>query len=222
LHTHNENDRSQQILDNIPESGSMALISDAGTPLISDPGFTLIDLAIKNNIQVVPIPGACAAIAALSVSGIPANKFCFEGFIPAKQQERTNYLSSLKHETRTMIFYEAPHRIIDTLKDCIDVFGLERKIAFAREVTKQFEIIKTTSIAELYEFVSSDPMQQKGEIVLVISGVKESKLELTSRDINTLNVLLSELTVKQASALAAKITSKSKNLFYEYALANKN
>ena len=218
LHTHNENDRSLQILNNIPESGSMALVSDAGTPLISDPGFTLINLAIQNNMQVIPIPGACALITALSASGIPANKFCFEGFIPAKCIERRKYLNKLKYETRTMIFYEAPHRILATLQDCIAAFGQERQVAFAREITKQFETIKTTNLSNLYTFVTTDPMQQKGEIVLIISGAPVLNLELSTNDINTLNILLAELTVKQATALAAKITGKSKNLFYEHAI----
>lgn len=215
LHEHNEREISRKLLDT---GINIALISDAGTPLISDPGYHLVRFAHEMNIPVVPIPGPSALICALSASGLPTDRFCFEGFLPAKKTARDQALQDLVYETRTMVFYEAPHRILETICAMRLIFGAERLAAIAREMTKQFETIQHGTLAKLEHFVSGDANQQRGEIVLVVAGHQQQKSELNSETIRILKILLDELPVKQAAAMAAKITGISKNVLYDAAV----
>ena len=206
------------MIERIENGENMALISDAGTPLISDPGFKLVRAAQEKNIRVIPVPGACAAIAALSAVGLPSDRFSFEGFLPSKQSQRLLALEKLKDETQTMIIYEAPHRIVDSLKDMVEVFGADRPVGFAREITKTFETIKKMALGELVQFVESDHNQQKGEIVLVIGGATvEKDLDQEKLD-KLLTRLLQDLSVKAASQLAADLTGIKKKVAYQRAL----
>ena len=217
-HDHNESNKIEHLIQRLLKGENMALISDAGTPLISDPGFKLVRAAQENNIQVIPVPGACAAIAALSAAGLPSDRFSFEGFLPSRQSQRISALQKLKDETQTMIIYEAPHRILECVKDMAEVFGAERPVGFAREITKTFETIKKMTLGELAAFVESDRNQQKGEIVLVIGGATEEKdLEQEKLD-QLLTRLLQDLSVKAASQLAADLTGIKKKVAYQRAL----
>lgn len=219
LHEHNENVKYKKILDMLQEGKSVALISDAGTPLISDPGYRLVREAIQLNIQVVPVPGASAIISALSVSGLPSDHFTFEGFLPAKEAARKHTLESLQNETRTMVFYESPHRILAMLNNLLEVFGEDREVVIARELTKRFETIRGGKLQEMVSWILENLEQQKGEFVVLVAGSNQTEDKtLSEDDLHVLNVLLSELTVKQASHLAGKITGKKKNLLYEQAL----
>lgn len=217
-HDHNESNKIEHLIQRLQQGENMALISDAGTPLISDPGFKLVRAAQENNIQVIPVPGACAAIAALSAVGLPSDRFSFEGFLPSRQSQRISALQKLKDETQTMIIYEAPHRILECVKDMAEVFGAERPVGFAREITKTFETIKKMTLGELAVFVEADRNQQKGEIVLVIGGATEEKdLEQEKLD-QLLTRLLQDLSVKAASQLAADLTGIKKKVAYQRAL----
>jgi 16S rRNA (cytidine1402-2'-O)-methyltransferase len=218
LHDFNEGERVAQILARLANGDDVALISDAGTPLISDPGYQLVRQAHAQGIKVVPIPGACALIAALSAAGLATDRFTFEGFLPAKAAARLAVLEGLRNETRTMLFYEAPHRIEECLVDLDASFGSEREITFARELTKTFETITHTTIGALLQTVRNDANQEKGEIVLVVAGKPYVSGELDASTLHTLQVLLEEMPVKQASALAARITGAKKNLLYDAAL----
>lgn len=223
LHDHNERDKANFLLQKITMGGTIALISDAGTPLISDPGYHLVRLAQDQGIKVVPIPGACALIAALSISGLPTDRFVFEGFLPAKSTNRQKQLKELLQEPRTLIFYEAPHRLLDCLQDLVHIFGPTREVVLARELTKTFETLKRGTLEELLNWVQLDTQQQKGEIVLLVAGFPDPDKEtLTSEADSLLKILLSELSVKQASSLAAKILGIRKNSLYEQALLLKN
>jgi len=217
-HEHNESNKIDILVQRLLNGENMALISDAGTPLISDPGFKLVRAAQEHNIQVIPVPGACAAIAALSAVGLPSDRFSFEGFLPSKQTKRLLTLEKLKDETQTLIFYEAPHRILECVKDLAAVFGAERPVGFAREITKTFETIKKMTLGELVEFVANDHNQQKGEIVLVIGGSIEEK-DLDQEKLDKLLLrLLQDLSVKAASQLAADLTGIKKKIAYQRAL----
>ena len=207
-----------QILVRLREGENVALISDAGTPLISDPGYQLVRQAHAQGLTVVPIPGACAVIAALSSAGLPTDRFVFEGFLPAKSAARQAALAALAHETRTMVFYEAPHRIVECLVDMAQGFGLDREVTLARELTKTFETIIHTTLGALLDTVRDDANQQKGEIVLVVAGKARADEELDAASLHTLAILLEEMPLKQAAALAAKITGIKKNLLYDTAL----
>lgn len=220
LHEHNEREQAAELLKAVQQGQSLAIISDAGTPLISDPGYHIVALAQEQGIKVVPIPGASALICALSACGLPTAKFSFEGFLPAKDQARLNNLELLISETRTMVFYEAPHRILETLIAMQAVFGTERKICLARELTKQFETIKTGKLVDIVEFVKNDSNQQRGEIVLVVAGAElvNNKFELSNEAQAVIDILLTELSVKQAVSLAVKITGVQKKILYDYAI----
>lgn len=222
LHEFNERERLSIIVDYLHEGESIALISDAGTPLISDPGFHLVREARAEGIKVVPIPGPCAAIAALSVSGLPTDKFTFEGFLPPKPEARRNRLATLLHETRTMIFYEAPHRLFSTLETLASVFGSERSAVVARELTKIHESVIAESLASLIAHYKENESEQRGEIVILVAGIKEEKS--ASKEVipeQVLDILLEELPLKQAAALASKITGERKNILYELALSKR-
>ena len=199
---------------------SLALISDAGTPLISDPGFHLVRLARAAAVQVVPVPGACAAIAALSAAGLPSDRFVFEGFLPARSGPRSARLQELSGESRTLIFYEAPHRVLDSVLAMAEVFGVGRKAVLARELTKTFETIKDAELGELASWIAADSNQQRGECVLLVAGIDE-KAEKDVVDAESQRVLLmlaAELPLKKAAALTAQITGARKNLLYQWGL----
>lgn len=220
-HEHNERDQGSRFTARLLEGNDVALISDAGTPLVSDPGFHLVRLARSLGIQVVPVPGACALVAALSAAGLPSDRFAFEGFLPAKEGARRARLDLIKEEGRTLIFYEAPHRLLATVADMASVLGGERQAVLARELTKSFETIRTLPLSEMQEWIAGDSNQQRGECVLLIEGwrapVGEDAIDASAERV--LDVLLAQLPVKQAAALAAEITGLRKNLLYQRALS---
>ncbi len=223
LHEHNEDARIALIRARLLAGESLALISDAGTPLISDPGFRLVRALRSEGLRISPVPGACAAIAALSVAGLPTDRFSFEGFLPAKSAARRERLQAVLHDARTLVFYEAPHRIADLLGDAEAVFGAERPAVLVRELTKTFETIIALPLAQLREKVLADSDQQRGEIILLIAGdtVRDADAETAEMD-KVLNVLLPELPLKQAVALAEKLTGLAGNQLYKRALQLKN
>lgn len=218
VHDHNEDHKINSMIEKLQNGENIALISDAGTPLISDPGFRLVRAAQQANIRVTPIPGACAAIAALSSVGLPSDRFLFVGFLPAKSSQRQAQLEQLKNHSETLILYEAPHRIVSCLTDIQEIFGADRRIGFAREITKTFETIVQKPISELLEWVKADHHQQKGEMVLVIAGnPNEADLEQQKVD-QLLTRLLEDLSIKSASQLAADLTGLKKKALYQRAL----
>jgi 16S rRNA (cytidine1402-2'-O)-methyltransferase len=217
-HDHNESNKIEQLVQKLLAGDSVALISDAGTPLISDPGFKLVRAAQENGIKVVPVPGACAAIAALSAVGLPSDRFSFEGFLPSRSSQRISQLEKLKNETQTLIFYEAPHRILESIKDMAHVFGEDRPVGFAREITKTFETIKKMTLKDLVSFIENDHNQEKGEIVVVVGGAA-AKTDLEQEKLDELlKRLLQDLSVKAASQLAADLTGIKKKIAYQRAL----
>lgn len=218
LHDHNERQVTPKLLDRICRGECGALICDAGTPLVSDPGYILVSTARKQGVPLVPIPGASAMLAALSVSGLPSDRFVFEGFLAAKPGARRRRLEALATETRTLIFYEAPHRIAETIQDLVSVFGGQRGAVLARELTKRFETIITGSLSELNRQVEADPFQQRGEIVLLIHGSDTLQGGDQLEQARILKLLLESLPVTQAASLAAKITGAKKNKLYQMAL----
>lgn len=218
VHDHNEDHKINSMIEKLQNGENIALISDAGTPLISDPGFRLVRAAQQANIRVTPIPGACAAIAALSSVGLPSDRFLFVGFLPAKSSQRQAQLEQLKNHSETLILYEAPHRIVSCLTDIQEIFGADRRIGFAREITKTFETIVQKPVGELLEWVKADHHQQKGEMVLVIAGnPNEADLEQQKVD-QLLTRLLEDLSIKSASQLAADLTGLKKKALYQRAL----
>ena len=223
LHEHNERESASKLLEKLQSGVSIALISDAGTPLISDPGFNLVRLVREHGIKVVPVPGACALICALSASGLPTDRFTFEGFLPAKSSARCARLTQLSDETRTMIFYESNHRIVESLQDMSAIFGGDRQAVLARELTKQFETIRGGALSVLASWVSEDTQQQKGEIVVLVHGKEVSdNNEVTPEAEQILKILLDELPIKQAAKLSAKLSGVKKRSLYERALQLKN
>ncbi|MDN5621102.1 MAG: 16S rRNA (cytidine(1402)-2'-O)-methyltransferase [Psychrobacter sp.] len=215
-HEHNSAIQTPKIIEMIEQGHSVALISDAGTPLVSDPGYQLVQAAHEAGVAVSPIVGASAAIGALSVAGLPSDRFSFIGFLPAKTHGRQKQLSALTSRTETLIFYEAPHRIVSSLEDMAAIFGTDRAVTFCRELTKTFETVHKSTLGDLVEFVKADDNQQRGEIVVVVAGVAMAK---DSDDISThdtlLQRLLEDLSVKKAAALAADITGVKKNALYQ-------
>ena len=221
IHEHNEREQAEALLVEVAQGAAIALISDAGTPLISDPGYYLVQQAHAQGIKVVPIPGPSAVICALSASGLPTDRFSFEGFLPAKSQARLNQLQNLIAEPRTMVFYESPHRVLETLLDMQQVFGPQRRVTMAREMTKQFETIVAGDFAKLVSFVTGDTNQQRGEIVLMVAGCIQEldKFNLSPESEKVLGILLKELSVKQAVSLAADITGVQKKILYAKAIS---
>jgi 16S rRNA (cytidine1402-2'-O)-methyltransferase len=219
-HEHNERDQGGRFLARLLAGDDVALISDAGTPLISDPGYHLVRQARAAGVAVVPVPGACALIAALSAAGLPSDRFIFEGFLPAKAAGRRARLEQVKEEPRTLIFYEAPHRILECLQDMQAVFGDERPALLARELTKTFETLKGMPLAELTAWVAADSNQQRGECVVLVAGwqAPEGEAAVSAEAMRVLDLLLAEMPLKRASALAAEITGVRKNLLYQAAL----
>jgi 16S rRNA (cytidine1402-2'-O)-methyltransferase len=222
LHDHNERQRQDQVATMLQEGKTIALVSDAGTPLISDPGFHIVRHCRSLGLNVSPIPGACAAIAALSVAGLPTDRFSFEGFLPSKSGARQATLTALVDEPRTMIFYDAPRRAIDTVRDIVTTLGGERYIVIAREITKTFETIHSDTAENFLAWLEQDANQLKGEMVLIIEGYKKSSEdEISAEIINTLKLLLGEMKPKKACAIAAEIYGVKKNALYEVALSLK-
>ncbi len=219
-HEHNERDEGGRFLDKLLAGENVALISDAGTPLISDPGYHLVRQVRAAGIPVVPVPGACALIAALSAAGLPSDRFIFEGFLPAKTVGRRSRLEQVREEPRTLIFYEAPHRILECLQDMELVFGPDRPALLARELTKTFETLKGLPLSELRAFVEADTNQQRGECVVLVAGwtPPESDEAVSAEVLRVLDLLLKEMPLKRAAALAAEITGARKNVLYQVAL----
>ncbi|MGP4971435.1 16S rRNA (cytidine(1402)-2'-O)-methyltransferase [Psychrobacter aquimaris] len=215
-HEHNSAIQTPKIIEMIEQGHSVALISDAGTPLISDPGYQLVQAAHAAGVRVSPIIGASAAIAALSVAGLPSDRFSFIGFLPAKTHGRQKQLAALNSRTETLIFYEAPHRIITSLEDMAAVFGADREVTFCRELTKTFETVHKSTLGDLVEFVKADDNQQRGEIVVVVAGVNvvQDADDISIHD-KLLQRLLEDLSVKKAAALGADITGVKKNALYQ-------
>ena len=223
LHDHNEAHRAPELIEVMRGGASVALVSDAGTPAISDPGFELVRAAAAAGIEVVAVPGPCAAVAALSIAAQPTDRFCFEGFLPARAQARRARLAELEAEPRTLVFYESPHRVAETLEDCAVAFGADRAAAVAREVTKLHETTYRGTLGDLAARAGADPNFTRGEIVLVVHGAPPAPRgggddgHGGALD-RTLSVLLAALPLKQAAALAAKLTGARDNEAYKRAL----
>ena len=220
LHEHNEDRVSARLVERMLDGEPVALISDAGSPLINDPGFPLVRQARAAGIRVSPIPGPCALIAALSASGLSSHRFAFEGFPPRKSQARRNWLESLRSETRTLIFYESSHRIEETLRDVAAVFPASRRLAIARELTKRFETVVATTVGESVSLLTAHPEMRLGEFVVLIEGEEDrsESEQLTPSQLHTLRVLLEEHSVKKAVELTTKISGARRELVYREAL----
>ncbi|MFK7856983.1 MAG: 16S rRNA (cytidine(1402)-2'-O)-methyltransferase [Granulosicoccus sp.] len=222
LHDHNEESQIQMVLEHLRSGASAALISDAGTPLISDPGFRLVRACQREAIRVSPIPGASALTAALSVCGLPTDRFQFVGFPPARSSARKNWLLPLASLSHTLIIYESPHRIIDCIADLVSVFGGDRVLTVARELTKRFETLLHGTAEEVLARIKADPNQQRGEFVLVVSGYEADDADASfssAADLDkTLSVLLEHLPVKTVARCAAELCGVTKKQAYDRAL----
>ncbi|MGY2575812.1 16S rRNA (cytidine(1402)-2'-O)-methyltransferase [Vibrio sp. C8] len=221
LHDHNEQQKAQVLVEKLLAGESIALVSDAGTPLISDPGYHLVTQCRQVGVKVVPLPGACAVITALSASGLPSDRFSFEGFLPAKSKGRKDKFMQIAKVERTCIFYESPHRITESLQDMLSVLGPDREVVLARELTKTFETIQGMPLGELIEWIEEDENRKRGEMVLLIHGHREQADEaLPDEALRTLAILTKELPLKKAAALAAEIYNLKKNALYKWGLEN--
>ncbi|MBE3651606.1 16S rRNA (cytidine(1402)-2'-O)-methyltransferase [Vibrio navarrensis] len=221
LHDHNEQQKAQVLVDKLLAGQNIALVSDAGTPLISDPGYHLVSQCRQAGVKVVPLPGPCAVITALSASGLPSDRFSFEGFLPAKSKGRKDKLLEIAKVERTCIFYESPHRIIDSLHDMLEILGPNREVVLARELTKTFETIQGMPLGELVDWVKSDENQQKGEMALLIHGYRDSAEDaLPEEALRALTILVKELPLKRAAAMVAEIYNVKKNALYKWGLEN--
>jgi 16S rRNA (cytidine1402-2'-O)-methyltransferase len=224
LHGHNEEHRTGQVIERLRQGASVALVSDAGTPAISDPGFALTRAAAAEGFEIIAVPGPCAAIAALSIAGLPTDRFCFEGFLPARGAARRRRLEALAAEERTLVLYEAPHRVREMLEDCAAIFGMERGAVAVREITKLHEAVYRGSLSELLRRADSDADFARGEIVLLVAGAAPAAREEGGADGHggsldrVLTPLLAELPLKQAARLAAQITGIRDNEAYKRAL----
>ncbi|AOF54116.1 16S rRNA (cytidine(1402)-2'-O)-methyltransferase [Rodentibacter caecimuris] len=224
LHDHNEQEKAVVLVEKLKQGSHIALISDAGTPLISDPGFHLVRQCREAGIKVVPVPGACAAITALCASGIASDRFCFEGFLPAKTKARKDKLENLSEEDRTLIFYESTHRILDTLADMQDVLGKDRYVVLAREITKTWETIMGDKVGNLRKWLAESPNRTKGEMVLIVEGKpkQENKGEFSPQAIKALSLITQELPLKKAASIVAELYGYKKNALYQFGLNNFN
>ena len=220
LHDHNERQRGQVLIEKIKAGQSIALISDAGTPLISDPGYHLVNECRAAGVDIVPIPGACAAIAALSAAGMPSDRFSFEGFLPAKGKSKQDKLKALIEESRTMIFYESPRRVQDTVEQIISIFGGDRKLVIARELTKIFESFYALPAEEMLAWLNEDTNHCRGEFVLMVAGAQKNEDAIPQVALNTLTLLKEQLPLKKAAALTAQIHDQKKNELYKWGLEN--
>ena len=218
FHEHSKEGVITQIINRLEAVESIGLVSDAGTPLISDPGYPLVRAVKEAGLSVSPIPGPCAAIAGLSVSGLPTDGFIFEGFLPGKSNQRKEQLKSLAHETRTLVFYESPHRILSCLEDMVAIFGNDRQGAICRELTKTFETVIQGSLEDLLAIIEKDSDQQRGEFVVILQGTSDVTTVSDAQCRRILTILASELPTKKAAQLAAQITGESKNKLYKMAI----
>ena len=219
FHEHNEREKTKAIIDELHSGKSIALISDAGTPLISDPGYFLVAQAKQEDLRVVPIPGASALITALSASGLASDRFTFLGFLPSKQAARIRLLQTLRNQTVTSIFYESPKRILGTLADMHAIFGDSRKVCLAKELTKAFETIQTDSIPNLIKYLKIDQSHQKGEFVILVSATDKIERTESEAQLDTLlPILCAEMGASKAAKLAAKITGIDKKICYKKAI----
>lgn len=222
LHEHNEQDAGRRLMEILRSGQSVALISDAGTPAISDPGAMVVHLARCAGIRVVPIPGASAVITALSASGLLTNGFMFVGFLPPRNTQRKQVVAALRDIPVTLAFYEAPHRILESMADLASGLGGARNVTIARELTKTFETIHTCRLEEAVDWLKSDPNRQRGEFVLLVEGASEAASQaIPDHARRTLEILLAELPLKQAVKLAAEISGAKKNALYDLALTLK-
>lgn len=220
---HNEQARVSQVLQDLASGKSIALVSDAGTPLINDPGYELVKSVREAGYQVSPIPGASSIIAALSVSGLPTDRFVYEGFLPAKSSARKVQLQRIKTQSATTVLLESTHRIMASVKDIAEVLGEQRQMALARELTKQFETVVSGAVLDILDYLAQDANHTKGEFVLMIKGVEQTQDDAPNIDAQTLlEMLLEELSVKSASKLASKILGVPKKKLYELAVQIKN
>ncbi|MBP2857020.1 16S rRNA (cytidine(1402)-2'-O)-methyltransferase [Dickeya oryzae] len=222
LHDHNEQQKAEQLLARLQQGMSIALVSDAGTPLINDPGYHLVRRCREAGVRVVPLPGPCAAITALSAAGLPSDRFCYEGFLPAKTKARKDTLRDLQEETRTLIFYESTHRLLDSLQDMVEVWGADRYVVLARELTKTWESLYGAPVGALLAWVQEDENRRKGEMVLIVEGHQPDDDALPAAVLRTLQLLRAELPLKKAAALAAEIHGVKKNALYRYGLEQEN
>jgi 16S rRNA (cytidine1402-2'-O)-methyltransferase len=219
VHEHNERQRVDSILARILAGESMALVSDAGTPLISDPGYHLVKQARASGITVSPVPGASALVAALSVSGLPTDHFRFEGFLPSRRSARKNHLHALRQESVTLVFYESSHRIIETVVDMCEIFGNDREAILARELTKVYETVLGQNLADIMQALQADANQSRGEFVVVVRGAEKSTTAVdTAQADRLLQLLLPEMSVKSASRVVSNYLDLSKNEVYQRAL----
>lgn len=219
LHEHNEMHKSEALIARLVAGEAIALVSDAGTPLISDPGFDLVAAARARGVSIVVIPGPCAAIAALSIAGLPTDRFVFEGFLPAKNSARVTRLQQLASEERTMVFYEAPHRLKDVLRDLAAEFGAERTASVSRELTKRFETTYNGTLAQLCEIAEKNADMSRGELVIIVSGnpAAPSSAQALNAD-QLLRALADELPPSQAAKIAAKLTGEKRSDLYARAM----
>lgn len=219
VHEHNERQSAEKLLLQLKAGENIALVTDAGTPGISDPGAVVVDFVRKAGVKVVPIPGVSAVIAALSASGIIQNGFLFHGFLPASGAARRKALDILKTQTVTLVFYEAPHRIIESIVDMANVLGSDRRITIAREITKIFETIHCCNLRDAEAWLKADANQQRGEFVLLVEAapIKDAG-GISEEAVRVLKLLLVDLPLKQAVKLAAEITNEKKNILYDFAL----
>ena len=215
LHEHNERDEAERLVARLREGEEIALISDAGTPLVSDPGFRLVRAARAAGIAVSPVPGACAAIAALSVAGLPSDRFVFEGFLPSKAGARRERLAELAAETRTLVFYESSHRVRDCVDDMATVFGATRPAVLARELTKLFETVIDGDLATLAARIAADPNQERGEFVLLVGGRPDDEDARVAEGRRVFALLRDELPPARAAKLAAAITGAARKALYQ-------
>ncbi len=223
VHEHNEHQSAEKLLAQLRAGENIALVTDAGTPGISDPGAVVVDFVRKAGVKVVPIPGVSAVIAALCASGITQNGFLFYGFLPASGAARRKALEVLKTQAITLVFYEAPHRIVESLADMATVLGAERRVTFARELTKTFETIYSCDLGDAVTWLQADTNQQRGEFVLLVeAAVVKVAEEFSEEAVRILKLLLADLPLKQAVKLTAEITNEKKNNLYEFALTLKN
>ncbi|WP_114418548.1 16S rRNA (cytidine(1402)-2'-O)-methyltransferase [Marinospirillum perlucidum] len=219
LHDHNEEARSEQLVARLRQGENLALVSDAGTPLISDPGYTLVNQVRAAGFEVVPVPGVSALTAALSVAGLPTDRFYFGGFLPAKAQARTSVLEALRQQQGTLVFYESPHRLLASLEALKEVLGADREACLAREISKRFETFLQAPLVELLERVKADANQQKGEFVLLVAGYQgEAASSAWSEACRWLLELKEHLPPSQACALVAKMTGVKKKQLYQWML----
>ncbi|RXJ72486.1 16S rRNA (cytidine(1402)-2'-O)-methyltransferase [Veronia nyctiphanis] len=218
LHDHNEQQKADSLIARLQNGEKIALVSDAGTPLISDPGYHLVHRCRAAGVRVVPLPGPCAIITALSASGLPSDRFSFEGFLPPKSKGRQDRFTELAADPRTMIFYESPHRIMDALDDMHAVLGSERRVVLARELTKTYETIHGATLGELIPWLKEDPNRVRGEMVLLVAGHRVEKSDLPVEATRAVKLLSAELPLKKASAIAAELYSVKKNALYKWGL----